>query len=415
MSVHEYEPVIEAAHETSIEKQTIAHKMGIEFNSGDQLSMHVAQKQVDAKNAVFKELGRGRLIEGENVVDAVEALMYSYGRDRSTAQTMAGRLATVVSGEELDKNPVAVLTARADWRRDVVGVVGSRFHGLRESVHVSTGYLSKKAQSFRKEAELWVPFTDTSFWKHDNDKDDSWHIRLNDDTSTRVDLKDVLIFDDPDEAIAHREAEGFVPYILVGNEAVSHFLTNQAQVESASQRAQSAFAARNLIEAAVQGLYKPDTRSIDLTGAIESTVRAFSDSKDPRLPAQAHPEIIGQVPQSELLELAKLAIGNMSTGDAAKSGRLTYIRLNRKLDAELERAAEDAIAGLLGHAGVVYDNLPPQDKGLAASLVPVLKDRYVSSLDAHLEHNHHFEYALRPFGVTRQRRRAAKVMNANKQ
>ena len=395
------------------ESHTLSAKMAeiVEISYGkishrDAYPEHLHELHLLARNAVFKELSPNRNISGEAVVEGVESLLYALGQDMDTAQTSAARLAPVVKTRDQAAAPEIILS-RSHYMGRISDVGLLATDANREaSVRLRAKSLSHQPSLFNSNiADLVIPYAGGSF---SGDREGEWSVSYSEnDWPVDVNIKDLArakgpaIFDDPEEALAFSDQKRGPVFMLIGSEAVFSMLD-----EAGSQ---NAAAVKNILEAAVKGNERPATENIDLAAAAGAGVKSLvgSDLSSLRMPAEAHPSILAQIPKPELLAASHVAIGEMSSEGFAKSSRLAGLKLDRKLEASISRIAGRVVSDLLDHAGI--SEISEDERAL---LEKDIRTGYVLSLPEHLPVNPHYEYPLMPFSRRAQRHNAARVMRS---
>lgn len=404
MATPNYENEIATAHEASVNLSWMSQdSQATQPPLAESYATYVDAAQVVARNAVFVALGGGLRATGDQAVKGVEALLYATGRDRSTAQTMAERFATIASPTALSEAPQAVYITGADVRLNTVGlVVGNH---MLAAARLETSKIKGEPSIFDRFAEIIIPYDDTNFFEYA--KTPGWFINHPIiDRPQRLDIRKTSIFDDPEEAAAHAK-EHSTPYLLVGNTAVSAML--------AARGTQDALAVKALLERdSSRGRQPLNLEGIDLPAAAETGMLALiDDSAYHALPAQAHGDILSEMRADEIAQAAQRAIANVPTEVVAQSDRLTYLRLNRKLDASLDKITEAVVRNYVM-------NLSKRDakpyyggKNGAQSIQTALKKKLALSLEAQLEYNHYYKHAFTGgLGRAIQRRRVKAAMAA---
>lgn len=364
--------------------------------------MFVGQKHVDARNTVFKELGGEPyppVIRGEAVIEGVEALLYATGQDAQVARTMAERLSKVVVPAARETVFIAAATTPY-YLNNFVGHVGVN---ASDGVRLGAGPLSATPNPFHKFARIIVPYGGVDYFYEDS-REPGWRTdparRPTSQESVSADIQNLVIFDDPEEAATYNKANRYSSYLLVGMDAVSHMLRQRGS--------QDAIAVNNMLTAPEDDSSQPSLEGIDITEAIGSGLRSMIDLKHD-LPAQSHVAIVGQTPYADLLEAMSNTIYAMPEEKVAASSRLTDVRLNRKLDAELGGIATTVIAEYLAYIeaddGIIESNAGP--------LAAALKRRYAQSMEAQLTHNHNYEHAIGPISRLMKRRRVSRIAAAH--
>lgn len=406
MSSNSYEQVISEAQDLVRTKAANQREYLDMKHREEDLWVQADHARKDALRAVF-DSHCDFIMTNAHLPEAVEAIFRIEGRDTRTAQRMAGYLGALTN-DATESTPQAVYVSVDDVLSPprTIDVIGGDNASWSDGLYLRKMYRSKlSSKDFRQGVSLVVPRNLREFYLTKR-FEDLWYAKtgstcVNDEV--HVDLADVSIFNDPEEAKAFEDKRDYKQVcVVVGTEAVIQMV----ELVQGQNSNQNVIGLKSLLSARTQNLQAPDVSSIDVQQAVQDGLFERLKWNFPRTPANAHPDILNQVPQDKLFECVHAALITFGEEDLRVGSSISKLRVTRKLDKDLDDIVGTALSGFNNK---LEDPVDLNDEHIQRA-IPVVKRVFAQFIKTEMPKSSQYQYAMTPLARRSMRRRVQKIL-----